>query len=161
MRCIPCRSTMLLAAIIYQLPTCSKAEETAKVATKVEFYAAYREPAEGLVEKIMSTEETGDKKRRTVYLDPKPAISNNDIQDMKAGLDPEFRPVILVLLTESGGAKMKQLSMQQLDKLIAIVINGEVVTAPTVRSEIGRECQITGFFKEEWVEKIVAQFHQK
>ena len=49
-------------------------------------------------------------------------------------------------LNDAGGAALLALTKSHLNQQLAIVINGEIITAPTIVTEIGREFVITGNF---------------
>jgi preprotein translocase subunit SecD len=70
-----------------------------------------------------------------------------------------------VFFTETGKKKMHDLSLAQLGKLIAIVVDGNVIFAPLIRSEINDSAQITGNdpsgLTAVVVDRIVASINRK
>lgn len=56
---------------------------------------------------------------------------------------------VRVKLDQVGGFHMQRLSKTSLNQQLAIIVNGVVISAPIVRSEIGREFVITGNFSED------------
>lgn len=133
-------------------------EDQSRRTTKIEFYAAYEEPGDGLSKKIAPS--APGREEMTIYLAREPAITNADIEQIKTSTNETGLPVIALKLSESGGTKMQKLSKLQFGKLIAIVINGEVVIAPKVKSEMNRDLVISGLFTEEWVNETVSKFGQ-
>lgn len=71
-------------------------------------------------------------------------VSEVDIEDDDFG-----QRNIRVKLDQLGGLHMQRLSKTCLDQKLAIIVNGVVISAPTVRSEIGREFVVTGNFSED------------
>ena len=64
--------------------------------------------------------------------------------------DDEFgHRIIRVKLDQLGGLHMQRLSKASMNQKLAIIVNGVVISAPIVRSEIGREFVITGNFSED------------
>jgi beta-lactamase regulating signal transducer with metallopeptidase domain/protocatechuate 3,4-dioxygenase beta subunit len=61
---------------------------------------------------------------------------------------------IRVKLDQLGGLHMQRLSKLCLDQKMAMIVNGVIVTAPIVRSEIGREFVITGNFSNDELTRI-------
>lgn len=150
---------MLLPVHLLIAPGEARSDDKPKPATKIEFYAAFKESADGLVKKVVAGHGR-EKESTTVYLDPKPAITTEDVQEAKPGVDNSGELCITIGLTEAGGVKMQKLSKQQMGKLIALVIDDAVITAPTVRSEMTRLLQMTGAFDEEWVLEVVSKFER-
>lgn len=59
-------------------------------------------------------------------------------------------------LTDAGAKAMEATTSQNLNKRLAIVLNGEVVSAPIIRSTISKKGQITGRFDKD---DLLAFFH--
>jgi preprotein translocase subunit SecD len=51
---------------------------------------------------------------------------------------------LAIVLTDDGARKMAALSAEQADKPIALLLDGNVIWAPIVRSAIGKEAVLTG-----------------
>jgi preprotein translocase subunit SecD len=51
---------------------------------------------------------------------------------------------VQIVFTDAGAQKMRELSAAQLNKLIAMVLDGKLIFAPRIRSEIGKSSVITG-----------------
>jgi preprotein translocase subunit SecD len=60
---------------------------------------------------------------------------------------------------------MRDLSLAQMDKLVAMLLDGKVIFAPLIRSEISKEAQITGNdpsgLSASVVDRIVASVNRK
>lgn len=105
--------------------------------TPLRIHAASAEPVTG-----WNRMELGP--QRAVWVNPTASLTSADIASADPSTDADRGTFIEVVFTEEGTRKMRELSNAQKNKLIAMVMNGRVIFAPTVRSEIGRECIITG-----------------
>jgi len=59
-------------------------------------------------------------------------------------------------MTDEGGKAMKATTSQNLRKKLAIVLNGKVVSAPTINSTITKSVEINGNFDNK---DLLAFFH--
>jgi SecD/SecF fusion protein len=66
-----------------------------------------------------------------------------------------LRFVVGVHFTPEGARKMNAATQNHIDRPIAILVDGEVVMAPTVRSTIGDSAEINGNYTREQAERIV------
>ncbi|MFA9480003.1 M56 family metallopeptidase [Phycisphaerales bacterium AB-hyl4] len=71
--------------------------------------------------------------------------------------DQQGRPAIGVALDDAGGEQMRALTGPNVGNNMAIVLDGEVLTAPTLQAMIAGRSQITGNFSDEEVNRIVEQ----
>jgi len=94
---------------------------------------------------------------RTIYLHPEIVVTNNDIE--RSSVIPGDVPShfwIDVRLNTAGAAKMQQATANHLGKPVAILINGDVVTAPTLKSPIGAAAVISGDYTQADAQRIAA-----
>lgn len=49
-----------------------------------------------------------------------------------------------IVLTDDGAKKMRALSIAQMHKLIALILDGKIVWAPKVQGKIGKTVDFTG-----------------
>lgn len=70
-------------------------------------------------------------------------------------------PSILIELTLEGAGKMASISRENLGKQLAIVVQGKVLTAPVIQSEMNAAVQITGNYTEAEAKAIVAALNAK
>ena len=92
---------------------------------------------------------------RTVYLHPQIVVTNNDIE--RSGVIAGDTPThfwIDVRLNAAGTEKMRQATANHLGKPVAILINGDVVTAPTLKSPIGAAAVISGDYTQADAQRI-------
>jgi preprotein translocase subunit SecD len=81
---------------------------------------------------------------KAVWVSPTISLSPEDIMRAEPARGPDGRMAVRVAFTESGARKMRDLSLAQMDKLVAMLLDGKVIFAPLIRSEISKEAQITG-----------------
>src|SRR5438552_14102236 len=73
---------------------------------------------------------------RSVWVNPTPALTAADIQGAEPAADRNYGQFVAVTFTDAGAQKMRDLSTAQMNKLIAMVLDGKVMMAPKVRSVI-------------------------
>lgn len=90
---------------------------------------------------------------RTIYLDQDVVLTNEDIAETRVvtlssgfGVEVDF--------TEAGASKMRSATTENIGRLLAIVVDGDVLAAPTVRSPIDRIGVISGDFTREEAERL-------
>ena len=94
---------------------------------------------------------------RTLYLHPNPIVTNGDIAE--AHIAPGSTPTtyaIAVEFTASGAVKMQEATARHIGGPVAILVDGEVVMAPVLRSPISTSAMITGNYSRAAAERIVA-----
>lgn len=115
-------------------------------ATTIEFRLAEKAPAEGLT---VATTPNGQK----LYLHEKVVISSADIASVapiKSSIAPYYD--VEVIFTDEGAKKFAALTRENVNKYLAMFMNGELVAAPVIAAETpvtsGRTL-IAGKFSEE------------
>ena len=77
-------------------------------------------------------------------------ITGDQFTDAQAGFDQDHRPAVAVRLNNAGGAIMRQITRENLNHLMAIVLfekgKGEAISVAKIQGEIGSRFQITGNF---------------
>ncbi len=93
---------------------------------------------------------------RKIYLNPKSEITQNDIEFViKSHNEYDGMPIILLELDPEGTKKFADLTANNVQKMVAILVNNELLMAPVIQQEItGGKVQITGNFNDEKVEKL-------
>lgn len=71
------------------------------------------------------------------------------VQEVKIQDDDFGQRNVRVKLDQLGGLHLQRLSKTSMNQQLAIIVNGVVISAPIVRSEIGREFVITGNFSDD------------
>ena len=120
-----------------------------EAAVRFEIRLAEDRPAVGLTEA-----KDADSGRR-VYLHGDVIVSNADIVATRvvAGGD-SMHYSVGVEFNASGTEKMRAATREHVGRPIAILLDGQVVLAPTLRSEIGSSARITGKFTKDQAERI-------
>jgi hypothetical protein len=93
---------------------------------------------------------------RVVYLHHEIIATNSDIA--QSGVVPGDGPsrfAVRVQFNAAGTAKMRQATANHVGRPIAILLDGEVVTAPVLRSPIGTSAVISGDYTKADAERIV------
>jgi preprotein translocase subunit SecD len=106
-----------------------------------------------------------DLEGRSVWVNPTPAITSSDIQGAEPAADRNYGNFVKVLFTDTGAKKMRELTTAQMNKPIAIILDGKLISAPKVRSVISNEGIITGKAPNglsiEEVRRILTSVNQK
>jgi preprotein translocase subunit SecD len=82
---------------------------------------------------------------RSWVLDPQPVVTGADIADATDSLDPQMStPVVDVVLTDAGKKAFANATAEGVKRRLAIIVDGEVKSAPTVMEPItGGRARIT------------------
>jgi hypothetical protein len=99
---------------------------------------------------------------RTVYLHEEILISNGDLT--QATVSPGRTPGtfnVEVLFTAEGAQKIGRATANHIGRPIALLIDGSVVNAPTVRSAIGSSAVINGNFTQAEAEFMAAGIEKR
>jgi len=132
-------------------------EKTAGQArVKFELRRAEREPAKELIEAVVA--DSGEK----VYLYRDPLVSNGDIVEaiVVAGYDNRSFAV-QITFTGEAAQRMAKATEQLIGKPVAILLDGKVTSAPTIRSRIDERAEISGHFTREEAERIATGLNSK
>jgi hypothetical protein len=109
--------------------------------------AEYR-PAPGLREaKISGTD-------RSIYLPDEVVVTNGDISAARS-VRVGSQYYVMVKFTASGAEKMRVATREHIGKPLAILLDGQVIMAPVLRSPIDTSAQITGNLTKTDAERIV------
>ena len=119
-----------------------------QAAIRFEVRLAETEPVPGLIVARLN----GSK--RVIYLHPEAIVTNDDIAQRWVTQDGADRFGISVELTAAGADRMRQATANHIGRPVAIMIDGEVVMAPVVRSAIGNSAVISGGFSRTEAERI-------
>jgi len=132
---------ILLSSAALAVAVAVQAAPQEKPAVKIEFRLAEREPAPGLQEATVEGTTT------KVYLHKDAGVTNADIAE--ARVEAEGSPRVALTLTEAGKEKVAKLTGSHQGKPIAILVDGKVIAAPTVRDKITGNAVISVKTKEE------------
>lgn len=104
-------------------------------------------PAPGLTEATIAGSD------RTIYLHPDTIATNADIADARV-VESGDTFQVTVALTAEGAYRVFRATEAHLDRPVAILLDGEVVMAPVVRSPIKESAVIAGDFTRAEAERI-------
>jgi preprotein translocase subunit SecD len=144
------RETLMAASLfVCCVATDPANQDDKKSPIKFELRRAESKPAAGLTEAVVA----GTKEK--VYLHKEAAITNKEIAEAHAATDDSNNPAIAITFTKEGRKKFAELTRQHQGKPLAILVDGKVLCAPTVRDEVsGDKAMISGSFTKEETEKI-------
>jgi preprotein translocase subunit SecD len=141
-------TVMLVVAVFLGARMWSPFVSDVQAAVRFEVRLAEEKPAPGLREA-----KVGDS-GRSVYLHAETIVSNSDIASAGAVESGPSEYRVDVRFTQSGAEKMRAATAGHVGKLAAILLDGQVVMAPVIRSPIGASAEITGHFSKAQAEKI-------
>jgi hypothetical protein len=122
--------------------------DPADAPVQVEFRLAEQDPDDELMEATIAGTS------RTIYLHETPIITNEDVFEARAALDDDGSPVIDIRLSPAAGERMRTMTRAHVGSLLAILIDDEVVQAPTINAPIGDRARIRGEFSEDQAGRI-------
>lgn len=102
----------------------------------------------GLV-KLRYLPEANDKSRKWLWVEFQTNLTGKMVRSATPDLQPGSGSFVLdAQLHLDAGEKMRELTKANLGKPLAIVVDGEIVSAPTIQAEFGAHFQISGQFTE-------------
>ena len=79
-----------------------------------------------------------------MWIAPTISLRAADIERSELRQQPDGRSSVSLVFTADGTKKMQELSRAQVHQRVALMLDGQVIWAPTVRDPIGREAMVTG-----------------
>ena len=122
---------------------------------KIEFRLAETAPAEGLTEAT----EAGTKNK--VYLHKTAELTNSDIDRAAPAKDANGNPVVELSFTKDGAKKMAKMTGDNINKSLAILVDGKVILAPRIKAQISERAIIDGRFTNEEAAKLIKRINDK
>jgi preprotein translocase subunit SecD len=137
-----------IALIVIVISAVAGADAEQQSTERVAFYLAEDEPAEGLrkVDEL-------DVSSLPIYLHNTPVLTGKDIAKASVAEDMD-RPAIDFELTPTGAEKLAKVSKENLHKKLAIIVEGKLIAAPIIRSQLSKQGRITGSFDKEEAERL-------
>jgi preprotein translocase subunit SecD len=93
---------------------------------------------------------------RTIFLHQQTIVTNSDIARAEVVQGQDSTLSVSVVFTADGAAKMSRASQTHIGKPLAILVDGQIVAAPIVRSPVTTSATISGDFTRAEAERIVA-----
>jgi hypothetical protein len=140
---------ILIAVVAVGYQTWSRGTTTLQAAIRFEVRLAEDQPAAGLREARVALSD------RLIYLHEQVIVTNGDIAHSRVvqGNGPA-RFGVEVEFTGGGAQKMRQATAGHVGRPLAILIDGDVVTAPVLRSHISTTALISGDYSQADAERI-------
>ena len=129
----------------------SLAASGAEPTVKVEYRFGTWEPTAGFTAaKVPGSD-------RTFYMPNEPDLTNADIAAANVASSEDGKTyVVEITLKDEGARKLSELSLLHLMQPLAILVDGKLVAAPRILSQISRKAGISGNFNREQAERIAA-----
>ena len=80
------------------------------------------------------------------YINRKPELTGKDLVSAHVDRDEVGRTAVAFKLNSKGGSAMRKMSSKNIGRQLAIILDGELISAPVLKSEIGTSGQISGNF---------------
>ena len=97
---------------------------------------------------------------QTVWVSPTVSLTAADVGRAEPISTQDGKKAVSIEFTDAGAGKMRKLSAAQKDKLIGMVLDGKLIWAPKIRSEIGKQAVLTGTgplgLSDEVISRIIA-----
>jgi SecD/SecF fusion protein len=122
----------------------------AQAQAKLEVRLAEDQPASGLVEAAVSHSD------KHVYLESSAVITNEDVSAARVVPAGGAAFNVAISFTPQGTDRMMNATRAHIGRPLAILVNGTVVAAPTLRSAIGQDATITGDWTRQQADEIAA-----
>jgi len=111
---------------------------------KMSFHWAARTPPQADISTIVLPDAQGDQQHR---LERRVAMAGERIRDAHMAFHPDSGvPVVNFELDKAGARQFAEMTRDNIGRPLAIVLDGKVITAPVIRSEIGGSGEISGQF---------------
>jgi SecDF, P1 head subdomain len=147
---VPVLATLaVIGMIVAAFSMWPRSGSLAQAAIRFEVRLAEDQPAPGLRASRVGSS------NRTVYLHPEIVVTNGDIA--RSRVIPGDTPShfwIDVQLNSAGAEKMRRATTNHVGKPVAILIDGDVVVAPTLKSAIGAAAVISGDYTQVDAQRI-------
>ena len=143
-------SFFVLAALTFAATAQESPAPTANP-PKAEFRLAVDEPTEGFTESVY---EDGEKK---IFVANTVVLTSDDVAYTRVVEFPgggKTSPALEVVFTPEGATRIQTISKENIGRRIAVVLDGKVISAPTIRTEIRNKTIITGTFTDADVARI-------
>ncbi len=103
---------------------------------------------------------TGRRAGQEFYVSKKVLLDQTDLNSTSVQTNALGRPEIAITFSDKGRERFAQITRQNINKQLAVIINGQLYAAPIVRSEIpGGTATIQGSFTLEEAEDLSNQIN--
>ena len=140
--------TLVIAVVVFGVLVGPGDRGTLQAAVRFEAHLAETQPVPGLIVARVGNSD------RVIYLRPEAIVTNEDIAQSWVTQDGPNRYGVSVQLLPDGAQRMRQATAAHIGRPMAILIDGEVVTAPTVRSAVSDSAWINGDYTQAEAQRI-------
>jgi len=126
---------------------CSKGAPVSQVA-HIELKAASERPADGMVPMLLFGTD------REIYVGDELLMTNADISTVERSYDTQGDPAISLRFTDDGGEKISKFTRSGPDRMIALVIDGQLMLALPVQWEIRSAAMISGGMSQMEIDRL-------
>ncbi len=106
----------------------------------VAFRLAETERADGLTEAVVPND------GGTIFLHIENVLTDKDVTSVNFGRDESGSVAVTIQIEAAAATRLAQATKAHIGKPIAILLDGKVITAPVIRSEISVTARISGKF---------------
>ena len=115
---------------------------------KLEFRTGSLEPRPGFVEMVSPAN------GKPVYISKVSILGNLDVAGAKV-IQGQGGPQVEIEFTGTGSSKFAEITGNNIDQLLAILVDGKLISAPVIRDKIeGGKAVLSGQFTQEEAERI-------
>jgi preprotein translocase subunit SecD len=102
------------------------------------------------------------KTAETLYVQKKVLLDQTDLKSASVITNqPPGKPRIQITFTDAGAKQLAKVTHQNIGKRLAIIIDGRLYSAPTIKSEIrGGQAEISGNFSEAEAQDLATKINQ-
>ena len=118
--------------------------------TRLEMRLAETAPGAGLTEATIPA--SGQK----IYLHESSVITNADVIDAHVENDVNGHPSVAIRVTPDAAVRLENATRDHIGKLIAVLVNGTVVSAPRLTGVLRQDAAIFGRFTQAEAQEIAA-----
>jgi preprotein translocase subunit SecD len=148
------RFLTILLVCLHPLSAAFAEKPTKEPELSIEFRRASFEQREGWKASKLKADE------KEIFLHPQAEVDLSDVQTMSVDYKERFDAwLVSIELSNEGSQKMRTLTTEYLNRPLAILVNGEVIMAPVIRTQISKKLQISGLSEKE-AKSLVAQFEK-
>ena len=97
----------------------------------------------------------------SLYVEKTPLMDSAAIQSVKVSADRSGAPQLEIVLTDQGRELFANITKENVNKRLAIMMDGESYLAPIIRNEItGGKIQLTGTFTDDQARELAAKINE-
>ena len=93
------------------------------------------------------------KEKRIIYLGSEILLSSDDVESAEVSAF-DGTHVINVVFTNHGAQKLRKITEERIRKPLGIIVNGELLSAPTIQNPLSKNVMIRGSYSKDEAEVI-------